>query len=140
MKALAAIVILATSLCSGRAQTSTAATNVIRTPELLYITTSSNVMSISNAVKIASGLRVGMTKAEVDKYMHDHAMPTNVVGLSVDRGRTTGCYYPGSLVLEMECSQPPTSGLFRWKNPLLKRAYIQSQGANIVSITLTNTP
>lgn len=42
------------------------------------------------------------------------------------------------LVLEIQCNQPPTSGLFGWKNPLLKKAYIQSQGANIVSITLAN--
>ena len=110
------------------------------------MTSRSNLVTISNAVKIASGLRVGMSKIDVDKYMRDHGMSqTNVYSISLDRGRTLDCPYPlacsaTSLVLAMECSQPPTSGLFSWKNPLLKGAYIQSQGANIIFSTLTNTP
>jgi len=85
-----------------------------------------------------------MPKADVDKYLQDHGVSqTNVYSMSLDRGRTLSCPYPlagvtTSLVLEMQCSQPQTSGLFGWKNPLLKRAYIQSQGTNIISITLTN--
>jgi hypothetical protein len=144
MKALAVIVILATLLCFADAQTSTT-TNQIRVPETLYMTTASNLVSISNAVKIASGLRVGMTNADVDKYMHDHGYgwQTNVGGMSANR--VTAWFYPlatasSSLVLETECSMPPTPGLFRWTNPLLKRAYIQSQGVDIIFITLTNGP
>jgi len=100
-------------------------------------------MSLSNAVKIASGLHVGMTGEDVGKYMQDHGMiQTNIYSISADRGRTLICPYPiasgVSLELEMECSQPPTSGLFGWKNPLLKRAYIQSQGTSIISIIFTN--
>ena len=137
MKTLIGVLIFGTLLSRGFAQTST--TNLIKTPELLYVTSSSNLTWISNAVKIAAGLRVGVTKADVDNYLHAHGMQTNVGGLSLDRGRTMACFY-GSLVLDMECSQPPVSGLFGWKNPLLKRACIQVAGANITSITFTNPP
>jgi len=136
MKAVIGALILGILPSKGFAQTLTT-TNVIQTPKLLYVTTSSNLTWISNAVKVASGLRVGMTKAEVDNYLHRHGMQTNVGGLSLDRGRTMACFY-GSLVLDMECTQPPISGLFGWKNPLLKRAYIQVDGANITSISFTN--
>jgi hypothetical protein len=140
MKALTTVVMLATLLWSGHAQISIAATNCITASGLLYMTSSSNLVSISNAVKVASGLWTGMTKTNVDKYMGDHGM-TNMGSISLDRGRTLSCPYTlgdaaTSLVLEMECSQPPPSGLFGWKNPLLKGAYIQSQGANIIFITL----
>ncbi|MCX6922820.1 MAG: hypothetical protein NT154_06350 [Verrucomicrobia bacterium] len=142
MKALGAFVILAAALSFAHAQTPAAATN--RT--LLYMTNPTNAVSISNAVKIASDLRLGMTAPDVHKYMREHGMgQTNLYSLSLDRGHTLSCPYPlsgggSSLMLEMECSEPPESGLFGWKNPLLKGAYIQSQGANIISITLTNAP
>src|SRR5439155_21177044 len=144
MKALAAVVIFAILLCSAQAQTSATPANSITAPGFLYITSRSNLVTISNAVKIAARLRIGMPKADVDKYLQDHGVSqTNVYSMSLDRGRTLSCPYPlagvtTSLVLEMQCSQPQTSGLFGWKNPLLKRAYIQSQGTNIISITLTN--
>src|SRR5262249_23126688 len=124
-------------------------TNVIRTPELLYITTSSNVTAISTAVKMASSLRMDMTRPEVDHYLLERGMSTNIVehadGLSLDRGRTLSYFYPlpgnrSFLVLDMECTERPASGLRGWKNPVLKKAYIQSQGVDIISIALTNTP
>jgi hypothetical protein len=152
MKALAAVLILQTLLCSGQEQTPIKAlslktsTNGIAALGLAYMTSRSNLVTISNAVKIASGLRAGMPNADVVKYMQDHDMSqTNMFSMSLDRGRTLSCFYAlagvsTSLVLEMECSQPPTLGLYGWKNPLLKGAYIQSQGANIIFITLTNAP
>jgi hypothetical protein len=101
-------------------------------------------MSISNAVKIASGLRVGMPGADVRKYMQDHGMPqTNLSSISLDRGRTLTCPYPlagtATLMLDMHCTSAPP-GPFGWSNPVLDRAYIQSQGANIIFVTLTNGP
>jgi len=145
MKALVAVVILAAPLCFGQAQISTNVTNAIVAPGLLYITGRSNLLSISNAVKIASALRVGMAATDVHKYLREHGLiQTNFCSLSLDRGRTLTCPYPlagaaASLVLEMQCSQLKP-GLFGWGNPLLSRAYIQSQGANIISITLSNAP
>jgi hypothetical protein len=148
MKALAAVVIFLTLLCFGLAQTPIAATNGIAASEQLNMTNRPNLVTISNAVKIASGLRIGMTWADADKYLLAHGMgQTNIYSMSMDRGHTLDCPYPltgvatnVSLVLAMECSQPPASGLFGWKNPLLKGAYIQSNGVNIIFITLTNTP
>src|SRR5262245_30432126 len=150
MNRLAAVMFFGALVFCGNAQISATITNVIRTPELLYITTSSNVTAISNAVKMASSLRMEMTKPEVDHYLSERGMPTNVVetqtyGLSLDRGRTLSYFYPlpgnrSFLVLDMECTERPASGLSGWKNPVLKKAYIQSQGENIVSIALTNAP
>lgn len=145
MKTLAAIVILAAPLWAGHAQTPDVPTNRIAAPKILFMTSQSNLVSISNAVKVAAGLDVGMTWADTDNHMQQHGMmQTNVFWMSLDRGRTMSRAYPlagvgTSLMLEFECSQPPKSGLFGWKNPLLKRAYIQSQGDNIMSITLTNS-
>jgi hypothetical protein len=152
MKALAAVLILQTLLCSGQDQTPIkvlslkTSTNGTAALGLAYMTSCSNLVTISNAVKIASGLRAGMPNADVIKFMHDHDMSqTNVFSMSLDRGRALSCFYPlagvsTSLVLAMECSEPPTLGLYGWKNPLLKGAYIQSQGSNIIFITLTNAP
>jgi hypothetical protein len=119
MKALAAVVILATPLCVGNAQPSPPTTNAITAPGLLYLISHANLLSISNAVKIASALQVGMAKAEVDKYLQAHGMKqTNIYSMSLDRGRTLTCPYPlagagTSLMLEMQCSQV-RSGLFGW--------------------------
>jgi hypothetical protein len=123
MKALAGLILLALP-CLGQAQT--------------------NLVTISNAVKIASGLHVGMPQADVHKYMQAHGMTqTNVCSISLDRGRTLTCPYPlaeaATLTLEMHCTQAPP-GLFGWKNPVLDRANIQSGGSNIISIALTNAP
>ena len=138
MKALAASLILFWMCCLGSAQT-------LGTNGVLYITTSSNLVSISNAVRIASGLRVGMTGADAQKYMQDHGMiQTNVYSISVDRGRTQACPYPlaagATLMLDMHCTKAPSSGLFGWSDPVLDGARIQSQGADIISIALTNAP
>jgi hypothetical protein len=149
MKKLAAVLFVGALTFCGNAQISETTTNVIRTQELLYITTSSNVTAISNAVKMASSLRMDMTRPDVDHYLIERGMSTNVVenadGLSLDGGRTIGYFYPlpgnrSFLVLDMECTERPASGLRGWKNPVLKKAFIQSQGENIVSIALTNTP
>jgi hypothetical protein len=138
MKAAAATLLLLYVCCLGRAQTHD-------TNRVLYVTTSSNLVSISNAVKIASGLRVGMAGAAVQQYLHDHGMvQTNVYSTSLDRGRTVTYPYPlaggAALMLDMHCTNAPATGLFGWKAPVLDRARIQSQGADIISIALTNAP
>src|SRR5262245_11212482 len=129
MKALAATLLFQCVCCLGHAQTT-------QTNRVLYMTTSSNLVSISNAVRIASGLRVGMAAADVQKYMRDHGMTqTNVYWMSLDRGRTLACPYPlaggATLLLDMHCTKAPATGLFDWDDPVLDRARVQSQGADI---------
>jgi hypothetical protein len=138
MRALTITLIVFCTCCYG--QTQTPGTN-----RVLYITTSSNLASISNAVRIASGLRVGMVGLDVQKYMQNHGMvQTNVYSISLDRGRTSSCPYPlaggAMLMLDMHCTQPPKSGLFGWSAPVLDRARIESQGTDLISIALTNAP
>jgi hypothetical protein len=115
------------------------------TNRVLYLTTSSNLVSISNAVRIASGLRVGMPVRDVQKYMQAHGLvQTNVYAISLDRGRTVSCPYPlagaAMLMLDMHCTEAPKSGLFGWSDPVLDRARILNQGVDIITITLTNAP
>ena len=86
-----------------------------------------------------------MAAQDVVKYMKDHGMAqTNVYSISLDRGRTLSCPYSlaggATLMLDMHCTQAPKSGLFGWSDPVLDRARIQSQGADIITITLTNAP
>jgi hypothetical protein len=143
MRALAAGLVFVCLLCLGRAQMSV--TNAITAPGMLYLTTHSNLLSMSNAVKIASGLRAGMAGPDVQKYMQDHGIvQTNIYSMSVDRGRTLTCPYflagGATLMLEMHCTKAPPEGLHGWSAPVLDRAYIQSQGAEIISVAFTNSP
>ena len=136
MKVVAAGLAFLCLVCLGRAQTFV--TKGI-TASGTYLT------SISNAVKIASGLRMGMAGADVWKYMQHHGMvQTNVYSISLDRGRTIACPYllegAATLMLDMHCTQGPTRGLFGWSDPVFDRAYIQSHGAEIISIAPTNSP
>lgn len=137
MKALLVSCVVFVPLCMGPAQT--VRTNGTPAPAAAY-----QLLSISNVVKVASGLRAGMPGAEAHKYLQGHGLTqTNVYSLSVDRGRTMKCPYPlaggATLMLEMHCTSAPP-GLFGWSNPVLDRAYIQSQGTNTISIKLTNGP
>ena len=98
--------------------------------------------AISNAVKVASGLRVGMPGPDVSKYMREHGKTqTDVRFISLDRDRTMTCPYPltgtATLMLEMHSTNAPF-GLFGWRDPVLDRAHIQYQGVDIISVTLTN--
>src|SRR6476646_6878231 len=84
MKALATIFSFLWVSCPRHAQTPD-------TNRVLHVITSPNLMSIANAVRIASNLRVGMADADVQKYMQDHAViqtNVNVYSISVDRGHT----------------------------------------------------
>lgn len=139
MKALVAGLVFVCLLCLGRAQTH--ATDSMTAPETPYVTSRSNLLSISNAVRIAAGLRVGMTGDEVYKHMQDHGMAqTNIYSISLDRGRTMTCPYPLAggtlLMLDMHCTVAPSEGLFGWKAPVFDRAYIQNKGGEIISTTL----
>lgn len=115
------------------------------TNHVLYLTTSSNLVSISNAVRIASGLRVGMPVRDVHKYMQAHGLvQTNVYAIGFNGGRTMSCPYPlagpAMLMLDMHFTEAPKSGLWDWSAPVLDGARILSQGVDIITITLTNAP
>ena len=143
MKALATALIVLCFLHLGRAQTH--ATNGVTASGILYLTSRSNFLSISNAVEVASGLRVGMAGEEVGKYMENHGMgQTNVYSISLDRGRTVTYPYSlaggAALMLEMHCTKAPSAGLYGWRDPVLDRAFIQSQGADIITIIPTRSP
>jgi hypothetical protein len=118
---------------------------VANTNRVLYMTTSSNLLSISNAVKIASGLQVGMAGQDVQKYMQDYGLvQTNIYSISMDGWRTCICPYPltdgATLMLDMHCIQGHTSALFGHSVSVLDGARIQSQGMDIIAIKLANTP
>jgi hypothetical protein len=120
-------------------------TNTVVAPGVFYVTTPANLTCISNAVKVAAGLRAGMSRAEVDTYMWDRGMVlTNNFSLSLDRGRTTSCFYAltdsTSLVLEMSSSTDARIPGVEPRNSVLDAAYIKSGDAKFISITLTNAP
>jgi hypothetical protein len=61
----------------------------VRASGILYLTSRCISLSIANAVKVASGLRVCMAGEDVGNYMEHHGMgQTNVYSISLDRGRT----------------------------------------------------
>ena len=119
---------------------------VVLTPvrrDALLISSNTNVLSVSNATQILSGLRLGMAQTNVDKYMNAHGM-TNRGGVSLDRGHHTSFYYdfPGkdtSLVLETR-SRRTGPGLFDWGDPVLDSGRIQRLDVDTFLITFTNAP
>jgi hypothetical protein len=109
----------------------------------LLMSSNTNVLSVSNAVRIISGLRLGMAQTNVDRYMNAHGM-TNRIGMSLDRGEHTAFYYdfPGTdstLVLETR-SRRTGLGLFDWGDPVLQSGRIQRLGVDTFLITFTNAP
>ena len=110
---------------------------------VLFLSGNTNTLSVSNAVRILSGLRTGMEQTNVDKYMNAHGM-TNQGGLSLDRGRHSVYHYnfPGTdstLVLETR-SKRTGPGLFDWGNPILEGGRIQRLDVDTFLITFTNAP
>lgn len=145
MRTLVTVVFFAAASAFGQVQVHSVTTNSSAASGVLFMTNPTNAVSISNAVRVASGLRIGMPTADVQKYMSEHGMSqTNVYSLSLDRGRTSVCPYPlaggnSTLMLEMR-STKAGGGLFDWENPVLTGANIQCNGATITSISLTNGP
>ena len=98
----------------------------------------SNNVTRAEAIKVASQLSVGMAEDDVTKFVAKHGL-TNAFGLGALAG--WGRFYSltdgGSLVLEYG-PRPMTTNYWWEGNGLLEKAFIQSNGDNIVSITLTN--
>jgi len=99
-----------------------------------------NNVTRAAAIKVASQLRVGMWEEDASKLVAKHSL-TNAVGIGAVAG--WGRFYTladgTSLVLDYRAREIARDG--RWGgNGELQRAFIQSNGVNIVFITLTNTP
>jgi hypothetical protein len=168
MKTTIALLLLAV-VHIARAQISTNKTNgvsVARSLYLsgrtnLYLSSRTNLVQVPQAIRVASHLHPGMSEADATKFLQQHGIgscvivtdgTTNVYSLSgtsnvytlsigSSLGWTTfyelaeGC----SLGLEMRPSQIRTDRIWGG-NGLLKGAIIQSNGINIVTVTLTNNP
>src|SRR5262249_49184419 len=79
----------------------------------LFLSINTNTFSVSNAVWILSGLRMGMELKNVDRYLSARGM-TNRGGLSLDRGQHTTIHYdfPGTdstLVLQTRSKRTGTA-------------------------------
>ncbi len=148
-------IIVLTSLlaaCLAQAQTSTnlarASTNLAQASKA-----STNRVAMRQAIKIASGLRVGMSETETLKFLEAHGVTSRVVdtngdtlieSMSVGSGGGWATAYPLAdhgciLALHMRPSQRRSNG-FWGGNGLLESASIQSNGITIVSIAFTNRP
>ena len=138
MKALA---IISLFVVSGVVHAQVVLTPVNR--DALLLSSNTNVLNISNAVQVISGLKLGMAQTNVESYLNAHGM-TNRLSLSLDRGQHTHFYYdfPGTdstLVLTTHCTRMG-AGLFDWKDPVLESGCIKRLDVETFSITFTNAP
>ena len=100
----------------------------------------SNYVGRAEAIRVASRLKVGMWEENASKLL-----ATNGLKYAIGVGAVAGwdqCYGLAdgtSLHLDYRARAIARDG--RWGgNGVLQRAFIQSNGVNIVSITLTNAP
>jgi hypothetical protein len=150
--AMKILAIMITVACLPWAAGAQATTTNGAAPRALYLTSQTNLASVSRAIQVASQLRIGMMEAEAAKFLEGQGISgairdTNgqveAYSLSVgsSHGWTTfyhlaeGC----SLGLEMRPSAMRPDGLWGG-NGLLEGAVIQSNRVNIITITLTNRP
>lgn len=109
-----------------------------------------NRVTVADAVKVASGLRVGMREDDADEYLFDHGIncrtyDTNGAVLiyysSVgDNFRWTTCYpLRAAFNLDLDYSNAyTTTNWYEW-NGILEDAKIESNEMDIISITFTNS-
>jgi len=140
MKALAIIFLFAVCIVL-RAQVALIPVNT----NALLVSSNTNRLNVSKAVLVLSGLRLGMEKTNVDRYLNAHGI-TNCLfgGVSLDRGEHyTFCYdFPGTdstLLLETG-SRRTGPDLFDWGYPVLEGGRIQRLGVDTFLITFTNAP
>jgi hypothetical protein len=103
----------------------------------LYYT---NSVTRADAIKAASRLRVGMWEEEASEILSTNGLK-NAMGVGAITGwdRCYGLSDGTSLHLDYRARELAKDG--RWGgNGVLRRAFIQSNGVNIVFITLTNAP
>jgi hypothetical protein len=140
MKKLAMTVLLMAAIAVS-AQVSLIPTN----QAALLVSSSTNTLSVSNAIRMLSGLRLGMEQTNIDSYLGKHGITNRAFGnVSVDRGQHYYCYYdfPGTdctLVLQTR-SRRTGPGLFDWGYPVLEGGCIRRVGVDTFLITFTNAP
>jgi len=99
-----------------------------------------NNVSRAQATSAASRLRVGMWEEDASKILSTNGL-TNAMGIGSVTGwdRCYGLSDGTSLHLDYRARSVARDG--RWGgNGELRRAFVQSNGVNIVLITLTNAP
>ena len=99
-----------------------------------------NSVTRAEAIKAASQLKVGMWEEDAGKFLAKHGL-TNSIGVGAAGG--WGRFYEltdgSSLLLDYTARELALDG--HWGgNGLLQRAFIQSNGSNIVTITLRRRP
>lgn len=103
----------------------------------VYLT---NNVTVAEAIKVASQLRVGMSEADTGKFVAKHGLTNTVaIGALVGWGSFYNLSDGSSLVLNYR-PQPMNTNMWWEGKGLLKEAFIQSNGVNIISITFTNRP
>ncbi|HWY75209.1 MAG TPA: hypothetical protein VN281_06310 [Verrucomicrobiae bacterium] len=120
---------------------------VVLTPtnqHALILSGNTNVLNLSNAVQLISGLKLGMAQTNVEIYMNAHGMTNLGWGVSLDRGRHWTYFYdlPGTdstLVIETRSRRTGPS-LFDWGDPVLESGSIQRLGVDTFLITFTSAP
>jgi len=99
-----------------------------------------NSVTRADAIKAASKLKVGMWEEDASKVLSTNGL-TNAMSIGAVTGwdRCYGLSDGTSLHLDYRARSIARDG--RWGgNGELRRAFIQSNGVNIVFITLTNAP
>ncbi len=99
-----------------------------------------NDVTRAEAIRVASRLRVGMWEKDASKLLSTNGLK-NAMGIGAITGwdRCYGLSDGASLHLDYRARELAKDG--RWGgNGELRRAFIQSNGGNIVFITLTNAP
>jgi hypothetical protein len=107
-------------------------------------------LAASQAVKIASGLRVGMGEADADRFLESHGISGRIVGTNgavIIYSQRVGDNFGWDTIypLKDECylhlDYTATKIRTNWGGDgLLNRAFIQSNGVDIVFVTFTNAP
>ncbi|MSU56586.1 MAG: hypothetical protein EXS35_00120 [Pedosphaera sp.] len=101
-------------------------------------TSFTNKIDQPQTIRIARQLTIGMREEDAEKLLNRNNLKYPMrVGDSFGWGRFYTLVDGTSLYLNFESKQPDPP---RWTNGVLRAAYIQSNGVNVVSITLTNAP
>ena len=140
MKALVMILLFAIAIVL-RAQVALSPVNT----NALLVSSNTNRLNVSNIALVLSGLRLGMEKTNVDRYLNAHGITNRWFGsMSLDRGEHYSLCYdlPGTdstLVLRTR-SKRTGQGLFDWGYPVLEGGRIQRLGVDTFLIAFTNVP
>jgi hypothetical protein len=98
-----------------------------------------NGIDSAQAIKISSGLKVGMSEGEVGRFLETNGL-TGEFTIGSHVGGTRSYLLSDGCTLCLDISLKSGSYTVAWTNRILRAASIQSNGVKIVSIILTNAP